>query len=333
MDTDARKLLLEKMLYARRFEERCFEAYMEREIGGFLHLYVGQEACVFGVMAAARAGEDAVITGYRDHVHGLAVGMDSKLMMAELFGKESGCCHGRGGSMHLFDLQKQFYGGYAIVGAPFALAIGLAKAIQLQKRDQIAICILGDAACNQGTFHESLNMAALWQLPVLFVCENNLYGIGTRIDRSTAVTELIERAKGCGVTGAQADGQDIEAVFEASKVAVEHVRSGQGPYFLELKTYRFRGHSMSDSNVYRDKSEEEQWAGRDPIQILKNRMLESQEITEEEYKSLDKEILDTIENEVVAFARQAPSPDVEDLEKYVLCDTDGDSEQGVNTNG
>lgn len=322
MNAADKKRLLREMLYARRFEERCYEAYVERKIGGFLHLYPGQEACAHGVMEAAKPGHDYVITGYRDHVHAIKCGSDPKEVMAELYGKETGSSKGRGGSMHIFDADKRFMGGYALVGGPFPLAVGIAKAIKMQGGDEISICFLGDAANNQGTFHESLNMAAVWNLPVLFVCENNLYGIGTRIERSTAVLDQYKRACGYGIEAAQADGQDIETVIEASKKAVDHVRSGKGPYFLELMTYRFRGHSMSDAGAYRSKEEQEQWSERDPIIILRDRLIKAGELTDEEYNDLDKSIIDEIENEVIPFAEQSPEPKVEELEKYVLAEND-----------
>lgn len=322
MNSADKKRLLREMLFARRFEERCYEAYVERKIGGFLHLYPGEEACVHGVMEAARPGYDYVITGYRDHIHAIKCGMDPKVAMAELFGKETGCSKGRGGSMHFFDVERRFMGGYALVGGPFPLAVGMAKAIKMKGGDEIAICFLGDAANNQGTFHESLNMASLWKLPVLFVCENNLYGIGTRINRSTAVVDQYKRTCGYDIPSAWADGQDVEAVYAAAKVAVDHVRSGNGPYFLELKTYRYRGHSMSDSKSYRSKEEEQMWLARDPIIILRDRLIEAGELTMEEYQAMDAAIHDQIENEIIKFAEESPEPAVEDLEKYVLAEND-----------
>jgi len=322
LSTADKKRLLRSMLFARRFEERCYEAYVERKIGGFLHLYPGQEACAHGVLQAARPGKDYVITGYRDHVHAMICGTDPKAVMAELYGKETGCSKGRGGSMHIFDVEHHFMGGYALVGGPFPLATGIAKGITMKGGDEISICFLGDAANNQGTFHESLNIAKVWQLPVLFVCENNLYGIGTRIDRSTAVQHQYKRVSGYDIPAAQADGQDIEAVYEAAKTAVDHVRSGKGPYFLELMTYRYRGHSMSDSNAYRAKEEEQEWSARDPIIILKDRLVAAGEMTEEDYKALDKELIDHIENDIVKFADESPEPRIEELEKYVLADND-----------
>lgn len=322
MNAADKKRLLREMLFARRFEERCYEAYVERKIGGFLHLYPGQEACAHGVLEAARPGEDYVITGYRDHVHAIKCGADPKAVMAELFGKETGSSKGRGGSMHIFDVAHHFYGGYALVGGPFPLAAGMAKAIKLKGEDNIAICFLGDAANNQGTFHETMNMAALWKLPVLFVCENNLYGIGTRIDRSTAVTEQYKRVSSYGVESAQEDGQDIEKVYRAAQKAVAHVRSGKGPYFLELMTYRYRGHSMSDSNAYRSKDEEQEWSDRDPIYILRDRLIKAGEMSQEDYQTMDKAVIEEIENVVVRFAEESPEPKVEELGKYVFADND-----------
>lgn len=322
LNTADKKRLLRSMLYARRFEERCYEAYVERKIGGFLHLYPGQEACAHGVIEAAKAGHDYVITGYRDHVHAILCGADPNEVMAELYGKETGSSKGRGGSMHIFDVKHRFMGGYALVGGPFPLAAGIAKGIKMKGTDEISICFLGDAANNQGSFHESLNMAKIWQLPVLFICENNLYGIGTRIDRSTAVLDQYKRVSGYDMPAKQVDGQDIEIVYQAAQEAVEYVRSGKGPYFLELKTYRYRGHSMSDSNAYRTKEEEEEWSKRDPILILRDRLIKEGEYTQEEYDAMDKEIIQNIEDEVIKFAEESPEPKVEELEKYVLADND-----------
>jgi pyruvate dehydrogenase E1 component alpha subunit len=271
-------------------------------------------------MHAARPGQDYVITSYRDHVHAIKCGAEPKRVMAELFAKETGVSRGRGGSMHIFDVANRFMGGYALVGGPFPLAAGIAKAIKLKGGDEISICFLGDAANNQGTFHESLNMAKLWDLPVLYVCENNLYG--TRIDRSTAVVDQYKRVSGYNIPSAQEDGQDIEKVYKAAKKAVDHVRSGKGPYFLELMTYRYRGHSMSDSNAYRSKKEERMWSERDPIIILRDRLIDAGEFTKADYKALDTEVLDEIENEVIAFAEESPEPRVDELCKYVLAEND-----------
>ena len=317
-----KKRVLREMLFARRFEERCYEAYVERKIGGFLHLYPGQEACAQGVMEAARPGHDYVITGYRDHIHAIKCGADPKAIMAELYGKETGSSKGRGGSMHIFDVEHHMMGGYALVGGPFPLAAGIAKGLKMKGSDAISICFLGDAANNQGTFHETMNMAKLWNLPVLFICENNLYGIGTRIDRSTAVIDQYKRVSGYGIPAAQVDGQDVEIVYDAAKIAVDHVRSGKGPYFLELMTYRYRGHSMSDSNAYRGKDEERMWSKRDPIILLRDRLIKADVITLNDYKAMDTEILDEIENQIIKFAEESPEPNVAELEKYVLAEND-----------
>ena len=317
-----KKRVLKEMLFARRFEERCYEAYVERKIGGFLHLYSGEEACAYGVLEAAKPGHDYVMTSYRDHIHAIKSGVSPKAVMAELFAKETGCCKGLGGSMHIFGAEHRFMGGYALVGGPFPLAAGIAKGIKLKGGDEICICFLGDAANNQGVFHESLNMAKVWGLPVLYVCENNLYGIGTRIERSTAVTDQYKRVAAYDIPSAQVDGQDIDIVYDAAKIAVDHVRSGKGPYFLELMTYRYRGHSMSDSNAYRTKEEEQIWNERDPLNILRDRLVEAGEITAVEYKQWDTEIIAEIEDDIIKFAEESPEPSAELLDKYVLAEND-----------
>jgi pyruvate dehydrogenase E1 component alpha subunit len=317
-----KKRLLREMLFARRFEERCYEAYVERNIGGFLHLYPGEEACAHGVLEAADFDNDYVITSYRDHVHAIKWGAEPREVMAELYSKETGVSKGRGGSMHIFDVKNRFMGGYALVGGPFPLAAGIAKAIQMKQGKEICICFLGDAANNQGTFHESMNMAKLWNLPVFYVCENNLYGIGTRIDRSTAVVDQYKRVSAYNIPSAQEDGQDVEKVYKAATKAINHVRSGKGPYFLELMTYRYRGHSMSDSNAYRARAEERMWSKRDPIIMLRDRLIEGGHLTKKEYTDMDTEILDEIENDVIVFASESPEPQVSDVERYVLAEND-----------
>ncbi len=320
MKASDQKRLLREMIFYRRFEDRTFEAYMERKVGGFLHLYSGQEAVATGVLEMARPGNDYVITGYRDHVHALKAGVPAKEIMAELYGKETGSSKGRGGSMHIFDPTVNFMGGYALVGQPFPLAAGLAKGIKMKGTDQIAICFLGDGANNQGTFHETLNMASVWKLPVLFVCENNLYAIGTAIDRSTAVRDQYKRVAGYNIPSSQHDGQDIDVVMEAAEKAVNHVRSGKGPYFLELMTYRYRGHSMSDAKGYRTREEEAKWARRDPILIYSERLKQAGTITDNDIKEWEKEIDTEIEDDIIKFAEDSPEPRIEDLGKYVLDD-------------
>ena len=316
------KRLLREMIFFRRFEERCFEAYMEHKIGGFLHLYSGQEAVATGVLEMATPGRDYVITGYRDHVHAIKAGAPPREVMAELYGKETGSSRGRGGSMHIFDPTANFMGGYALVGQPFPLAAGLALACKHKKTDQIAICFLGDGANNQGTFHETMNMASVWKLPVLFVCENNQYAIGTRIDRSTAVVDQYKRMCGYNIPASQHDGQDLDVVMEAAKKAVDHVRSGKGPYFIEFMTYRTRGHSMSDkTSAYRSKEEEKKWSERDPLKIYSDKLIKAGVLKEAEIKAMEKEIDREIETDVIKFAEDSPEPRVEDLNKYVLDDS------------
>lgn len=324
MNDADKKRLLREMIFYRRFEDRTFEAYMERKIGGFLHLYSGQEAVATGVLEKAKLGQgtdnDYVITGYRDHIHAIKAGAPAKEVMAELYGKETGSSRGRGGSMHIFDPTVNFMGGYALVGQPFPLAAGLAMGCKHKKTDQIAICFLGDGANNQGTFHETMNMAKVWNLPVLFVCENNGYAIGTHIDRSTAVKDQYKRVAAYDMEASQHDGMDIDIVMEAAEKAIDFVRSGKGPYFLEFITYRFRGHSMSDSKGYRTREEEAEWEKRDPIKTYSKRLIDAGIITEADIKTMEKEIDDNMENEIIKFAEESPEPRVEDLTKYVLDD-------------
>lgn len=315
------KRLLREMIFYRRFEERCFEAYMEHKIGGFLHLYSGQEAVATGVLEMAKPGSDYVITGYRDHVHALKAGAPAREVMAELYGKETGSSRGRGGSMHIFDPSVNFMGGYALVGQPFPLAAGLALACKHKGTKQIAICFLGDGANNQGTFHETMNMASVWKLPVLFVCENNQYAIGTRIDRSTAVVDQYKRVCSYDIPSSQHDGQDIETVMESAKKAVDHVRAGKGPYFIEYLTYRLRGHSMSDKTAaYRTKEEEKEWAKRDPITLYAGKLKKAKVLSDEDIRAIEKDVDREIENDVIKFAEESPAPRVEDLNRFVLDD-------------
>jgi len=321
MKPDDQKRLLREMIFFRRFEDRCFEAYMERKIGGFLHLYSGQEAVATGVLEAARPGHDYVITGYRDHVHALKSGAPAKEVMAELYGKETGSSRGRGGSMHIFDPTVNFMGGYALVGQPFPLAAGLALGCKHKGTDQIAICFLGDGANNQGTFHETMNMASVWNLPVLFVCENNQYAIGTEISRSTAQKDQYKRVDTAyNMKSSQHDGMDIEDVMAAAGKAVDYVRKESKPYFIEFMTYRFRGHSMSDAKGYRTKEEEAEWEKRDPIILWSKKLKEAGVVTDQDIKAMEKSIDDEIENQVIKFAEESPEPRIEDLNKYVLDD-------------
>ena len=256
--------LLREMLRIRRFEERCAELYTEEKIRGFLHLYIGEEAIAVGVMQCLTP-EDAVIATYREHGHALARGMPMTTMMAEMYGKQEGCSRGRGGSMHLFDASTRFYGGNAIVGSLLPLAVGLALADKMQGRPRVTACFFGEGAAAEGEFHESLNLAALWQLPVLFVCENNLYAMGTALERSESETHIFRKAQGYRIESESVDGMDVIAIEVAARRAAAAVRAGAGPRFLECLTYRFRAHSMFDAQLYRDKAEVEAWKEKGPV--------------------------------------------------------------------
>lgn len=255
---------LRDMLRARRLEERLAQEYTQGNIGGFLHLYPGEEAVAVGVLHAAEPS-DYIVSTYREHVHALIAGVSMRAIVAELFGKRTGCSAGMGGSMHLFAAERRFMGGYAIVGETYPVAIGAAYAVLLRGLPEAVICFFGDGAVNQGTFHESLNMAALWQLPVLFVCENNHYQIGTEIHRHSAVTEVYKRASAYGIPADKVDGMDVEATYRQTRSALEQIRAGQGPRLLEFETYRYRGHSMADPGTYRSVAEVSMYTAQDPI--------------------------------------------------------------------
>jgi pyruvate dehydrogenase E1 component alpha subunit len=255
---------LRSMQFIRRFEEKCAELYSAGKIRGFLHLYIGEEAVAVGVMETLRP-QDAVIATYREHGHALLRGVPPGSVMAEMFGKQEGCSKGRGGSMHLFDVSRRFYGGNGIVAGGLPLAVGMALADKLQHRQIVTACFFGDGAMAEGEFHECANLAALWKLPVLFLCENNLYAMGTALERHQAQTDLSARARSYGMPGDQVDGMNVAAVEAATAKAGAYVREGNGPYFLEFLTYRFRAHSMYDPDLYRDKAEVERWKLRDPI--------------------------------------------------------------------
>ena len=266
-----RLALLRDMLLIRRFEEKCAELYSAGKIRGFLHLYIGEEAVAVGTMQALTA-EDAVVATYREHGHALARGIDAGRLMAEMYGKQEGCSRGRGGSMHVFDATTRFYGGNAIVAGGLPIATGLALADALSGRRNVTACFFGDGAVAEGEFHESLNLAALWKLPVLFACENNLYAMGTRIERALSQTDVAAKARAYGIEATSVDGMDVVAVEDAARTAAARVRAGRGPQFLECRTYRFRAHSMFDAELYRDKAEVEEWKRRDPIQLLSARL-------------------------------------------------------------
>jgi len=303
--------LLRGMLLIRRFEEKSAEMYSAMKIRGFLHLYIGEEAVAVGAMQALRP-EDAVVATYREHGHALARGISANAVMAEMYGKQEGCSRGRGGSMHLFDAATRFYGGNAIVGGGLPLAVGLALADKLQGRAQVTACFFGEGAVAEGEFHESLNLAALWRLPVLFLCENNLYAMGTRLDRSESETEIHAKMQSYGLPAAVVDGMDVLAVEAAVGRATEAARRGDGPQALELRTYRFRAHSMFDAELYRDKAEVEAWKQRGPLVSFEKRLRERELLDDDAYAA----IAEAVEAEVdaaVAFAEAGSWEPVENL--------------------
>jgi pyruvate dehydrogenase E1 component alpha subunit len=318
IDADHARELLLGMVRIRRFEERCVELYSATSIRGFLHLYIGEEAVATGVMQALEP-EDAVVATYREHGHALARGLPPEVLMAEMFGRVDGCSHGRGGSMHLFDVSRRFYGGNAIVGGALPLAVGLALADKLAGRPHVTACFFGEGAVAEGEFHESINLAALWDLPVLFCCENNLYAMGTALERSESEVDLTLKAASYEVPAWPVDGMDVLAVERAARDAVEAVRHGGGPHFLELRTYRFRAHSMYDPELYRDKAEVEEWKHRDPIVTFAQRMIADGLLDPGVLDELDQ----TIDRELdaaVEFAEASALEPVEDLTRFVYCE-------------
>ena len=307
--------LLRTMLLIRRFEEACAELYSATKIRGFLHLYVGEEAVATGVLSALGA-DDAVVSTYREHGHALARGVAVESLMAEMFGRETGCSRGRGGSMHIFDRATNFVGGNAVVGGGIPLAVGLALADKMQGRNRVTVCFFGDGAMAEGEFHESLNLAALWRLPVLFCCENNRYAMGTALSKEHAQTDLALRAASYGAVSWPVDGMDVLAVEDAARRAVEEIRAGAGPHFLELRTYRFRAHSMYDPDRYREKAEIESWRQHDPIEALCRLMRADAELDDDVLSRLEAEISEEIAHAVEA-ADRAPIEPVEDLTRFV----------------
>ncbi len=306
-----------QMLLIRRFEEKAGQLYGMGLIGGFCHLYIGQEAVVVGMEAAMRAS-DTVITGYRDHGHMLVKGMDPKGVMAELTGRRGGYSKGKGGSMHMFSREKNFFGGHGIVGAQVSLGTGLAFAHKYLDNGNVCAAYLGDGAVNQGQVSESFNMAALWKLPVVYVIENNKYGMGTSIDRASARTELHLRGQSYGIPGQSVDGMDVVAVKAAGDKAVAHARSGKGPYILEMMTYRYRGHSMSDPGKYRSKEEVARMRQEhDPIDRLRERLVADGLADEDALKAIDREVRDLV-SAATEFAQASPEPDPAELYTDVL---------------
>ena len=304
---------LRMMLLIRRFEERAGEAYAVGQIGGFCHLYVGQEAVGVGTISALRE-DDWVVSAYREHGQALARGMSARSVMAELFGKATGCSGGKGGSMHLFDTSVRFMGGHGIVGGQIPLGAGFAFSAKYRETDEVSLTFFGEAAANIGAFHEALNMAGLWKLPALFVIENNGYGMGTHVQRAAAITDLAERAASYGMPGVTVDGQDIVAVRTATDEAVARARAGEGPTLLDIVTYRYVGHSMSDAphGTYRSKEEVEERRGRDPITVLADRMRELGMLDDDGMEELEADVAAEVAD-AVQFAEESPDPDADQL--------------------
>jgi pyruvate dehydrogenase E1 component alpha subunit len=308
--------LLRDMLRVRRMEERSARLYGEQKIRGFLHLYIGEEAVAAGAMRALEP-DDNVVATYREHGHALLRGVPMESIMAEMFGKREGCSRGRGGSMHLFDAQRRFFGGNAIVGGGLPVAVGLALADRLRGRAAITACFFGEGAMAEGAFHESMNLAALWKLPVLFCCENNLYAMGTAIERSESQLDLCAKAASYNVMSMRVDGQDVAAVHEVTRAAVHRVRETGQPWFVEYRTYRFRPHSMFDPELYRDRDEVEAWKARGPLHTYTARLKAEGKLTEEEFLAIDREAMAEVER-AVAFAEAGTWEPVEDLLRDVV---------------
>ncbi|WP_199810428.1 MULTISPECIES: pyruvate dehydrogenase (acetyl-transferring) E1 component subunit alpha [Streptomyces] len=307
--------LLHQMMRIRRFEERCVELYSAGRIRGFVHLYIGEEAVAVGVMQALDP-DDAVVSTYREHGHALARGVPAEAVMAEMFGKVTGCSRGRGGSMHMFDAERRFYGGNAIVGGGLPLAAGLALADRMRGHSRVTCCFFGDGAMAEGEFHETANLAALWDLPLLLVCENNQYAMGTSLAKEHAGTDLALRASSYGMASWAVDGMDVLAVERAARQAAESIRAGSGPHFLELRTYRFRAHSMYDPDRYRDKAEIKRWLSRDPIAALAERLRSDGVLEESVQADLDRQAVAEVDR-AVAAAQEAPAEADGELLRFV----------------
>jgi pyruvate dehydrogenase E1 component alpha subunit len=304
-------MMYEQMVLSREFEESCAEQYTKGNITGFLHLYSGQEAVAVGATAGLHK-DDYILSAYREHAQAIVRGAEPRRVMAELFGKATGICKGKGGSMHLFDPDRNFMGGYAIVGGQFPISVGLAFASRYRHDDRISACFFGDGAVNQGTFHESLNWARLWELPVLFICENNFYGIGTEVHRSSALANIHRRTCGYDIQSEKVDGMDVIAVYRAVKYAAEKVRETSRPYFIEAVTYRFRGHSMADPAKYRSTAEHEVWKARDPIPAFAKRLIEEEIATAAQLEEITARARGVVE-EAVRFAESSPWPENEEV--------------------
>jgi len=315
LDRDRALSLLGDMLRVRRFEEACVELYSAAKIRGFMHLYIGEEAVAAGALRVLEP-DDAVVATYREHGHALLRGVPATSIMAEMFGVVEGCSRGRGGSMHLFDAASRFYGGNAIVAGGLPVAVGLALADHMLGRDRVTACFFGDGAVAEGEFHESMNLAALWQLPVLFCCENNLYAMGTSLERSESETDLCLKAASYKVAAWPVDGMDAVAVEDATRRAVQSVRNGEGPVFLEFRTYRFRAHSMYDPELYRDKEEVAAWKQHDPIPALQQRAVDDGLISEADVDEIEAAVADEIAA-AIAFAESGTLEPIQDLTRFV----------------
>ena len=307
-----------QMVLIRHVEERGAELYQQGKIGGFMHLYIGQEAVSTGIVAA-RQPNDRVITAYRDHGVAINCGIPANQVMAELLGKATGASHGMGGSMHMADPNKKFWGGYAIVGAHLPIAAGMALGDKYGHRDNVTICMFGDGATNIGFFHEALNLSKVWSLPVLWICENNLYGMGTAVERASAVSSIAVKARGYEMPSERVEGMDVMKVYEAAKKAIETVRSGNGPFLLEVTTYRFRGHSMGDPERYRKQDEVKKWEESDPIGAYRKYLTENKVASAKALDELDAQVLEEVDRSV-EFAETSPEPTMEDLYKNVYAD-------------
>jgi pyruvate dehydrogenase E1 component alpha subunit len=310
-----------QMLTIRRFEQKCAEMYAAGSIGGFLHLYIGEEAVAVGAINALQP-EDHIFTHYRDHGYAIARGSDPRVLMAELFGKSTGCSHGKGGSMHLCDPQRNFHGGYAIVAGHLPLAVGNALASQYQGRKEVTLVIFGDGATDMGEFHESLNMASVWRLPVLFLCENNLYAMGTPIKETTAAATIAEKSEGYNMPTKTVDGQDVLAVYQEFKAAYEYVRAGNGPMLIEAETYRYRGHSAVDAQLYRTKEEVLARKSQDPVKTFPAWLREQNVLSQADLDRMEQEAQQTIAA-AVTFAEESPEPPIEELYTDVYVDNTG----------
>ncbi|MFI4971340.1 MAG: pyruvate dehydrogenase (acetyl-transferring) E1 component subunit alpha [Hyphomicrobiales bacterium] len=315
LERERQRKLLQQMLLIRRFEEKCAELYSAGKIRGFVHLYVGEEAVAVGVMDAITSSDNIVAT-YREHGHALARGISMDSLMAEMYGKQEGSSHGRGGSMHIFDVATRFFGGNAIVGGGLPIAVGLGLADRMRGDNRLTACFFGDGAVAEGVFHESMNLAALWHLPVLFCCENNLYAMGTAVERAQSETNLAAKACSYKMPAQRVDGMDVLAVAEVAHVAAAAIREGSGPQFLELLTYRFRAHSMYDPDRYRDKGEIERWKQRDPITSFAARLESSGIVPKERFARMEREVEREIDH-AVEFAEAGAFEPVEDLTRFV----------------